>query len=340
MWQNIFFNPDWQVLRSGWRLSLFAGFVFFAVWFVPQIMVRQLFRPLVTNTPLSTSGREIILDFLVYGLITAFVLGSLYVMVTLIERRSLNGLGMVWNADFRADLLVGLALGTVLPGGILGVMLAMNWAKITGRFITPEGISFLPGVIALVLIYICIGLWEEIAFRVYLLPTLAQGWNAGAIGPSLALMLALLATSVPFGLAHLGNPDATPTAALMIAFAGVMLGLGFILTGRPALGIGLHIAGNIFQALLGVTGIGHSTFEQTRFFKLEFTGPTIWTGGTYGTEAGLLSLVFVAISVALMLGYIGLRYGPLSIKAELAALPRPVVYSPVNPLQITTPTNP
>jgi uncharacterized protein len=339
MWQNTFFNPDWQVLRSGWRLSLFAGLIFFAVWFVPQIMVRQLFRPLVTNTPLSTSGREIILDFLVYSLITAFVLGSLYVMVTLIERRSLNGLGMIWNPDFRADLLVGLALGTVLPGGILGVMLAMNWAKITGRFITPEGISFLPGVIALVLIYICIGLWEEIAFRVYLLPTLAQGWNTGAIGPSLALMLALLTTSVPFGLAHLGNSNATPTAALMIALAGMMLGLGFILTGRPALGIGLHIAGNIFQALLGVTG-AQSSFEQTRFFKLEFTGPTLWTGGTYGTEAGLLSLVFVAISVALLLGYIGLRYGPLSIKTELAALPHHTAHQQVNPLQITTPTNP
>jgi uncharacterized protein len=334
MWQNIFFNPDWLVLRSGWRLLLFGGFVFFAIWFVPQIVIRQLIRPLMATAPLSTSGREIILEFLVYGLITVFVLGSLSVMITLIERRSLNGLGMVWNPDFRADLLVGLALGTVLPGGILGVMLAMNWAKITGRFITPEGISFIPGVIALVLVYICIGLWEEVAFRVYLLPTLAQGWNTGAIGPSLALVLALLATSVPFGLAHLGNPDATPTAALMITLAGVMLGLGFILTGRPALGIGLHIAGNIFQALLGVTG-ADSTFERTRFFKLEFTGPTIWTGGAYGTEAGLLSLVFVTISVALLLGYVSLRYGPLSIHGSLAELPRRTTQSvPImNPIE-------
>jgi uncharacterized protein len=339
MWQNILFNPDWQVLRSGWRLLLFGGLVFFAFWFVPRILVRQLFRPLVMTAKLPISGREIMLEFLVYGLITAFVLGSLYFMLTVIEHRSMAGLGMVWNADFRADLLVGLGLGTVLPGGILGVMLAMNWAKISGRFITPEGISFLPGVIALVLIYICIGFWEEIAFRVYLLPTLAQGWNTGAIGPSLALMLALLATSVPFGLAHLGNSNATPTAALMIALAGMMLGLGFILTGRPALGIGLHIAGNIFQALLGVTG-ADGTFERTRFFKLEFIGPTIWTGGTYGTEAGLLSLVFVAISVALLLGYIGLRYGPLSIKPELAALPHHTAHQQVNPLQITTPTNP
>jgi uncharacterized protein len=326
MWQSILFNPDWQVLRSGWRLLLFGGPIFFAFWFVPQVLVRQLLRPLVTNTPLSTSGREVTLEFLVYGLIAVFVLGSLYVMVTLIEHRSLHGLGMVWNADFRADLLVGLALGTVLPGGILGVMLAMNWAKITGRFITPDGVSFVPGVIALVLVYICIGFWEEIAFRVYLLPTLAQGWNTAAIGPSLALVLALLATSVPFGLAHLVNPNATLTAALLIALAGVMLGLGFILTGRPALGIGLHIAGNILQALLGVTG-ADSTFERTRFFKLEFTGPTIWTGGAYGTEAGLLSLIFVVISVALLLGYVSLRYGPLSVQASLAELPHRTMQS-------------
>jgi uncharacterized protein len=340
MWQNIFFNPDWQILRSGWRLMLFAVIVFAAVTFLSRIVVRQLIRPQITNTSLSASSLEITLEFLVYGLIAAAVLGIMYFMVTVIEHRSMSSLGMVWNADFRADLLVGLALGTVLPGGILGVMLAMNWAKITGRLITPEGISFIPGLIALVLVYVCIGLWEEIVFRVYLLPTLAQGWNAGAVNPSLALVLALLATSVPFGLAHLGNPNATPTAALMIALAGMMLGLGLILTGRPALGIGLHIAGNIFQALLGVTG-ADSTFEQTRFFKLEFTGPTLWTGGSYGTEAGLLSLVFVAISVALLLGYIGLRYGPLSIKADLAMVVQQQTQLPSNPqIQVTTPTKP
>jgi uncharacterized protein len=340
MWQTILFNPEWQVLRSGWRLMLFAGLVFFAVWFVPQVLVKRFVRPLVSATPLSPSGHDITLDFLVYGLIAAFVLGIMYFMVTVIEHRSMENLGMVWNADFRADLLVGLALGTVLPGGILGVMLAMNWAKITGSFVTPEGISFVPGLIALVLVYICIGFWEEIAFRVYLLPTLAQGWTAGAVNPGLALVLALLATSVPFGLAHLGNPNATPTAALMIAMAGVMLGLGFILTGRPALGIGLHIAGNIFQALLGVAGT-QSSFEQTRFFRLEFTGPTLWTGGTYGTEAGLLSLVFVAISMGLMLGYVGLRYGPLSIKADLATVVQQRAQLPSKPqIQITTPTKP
>ena len=78
------------------------------------------------------------------------------------------------------------------------------------------------------------------------------------------------------------------------------------------------------QALLGVTG-ADSTFEQTRFFKLEFTGPTIWTGGKYGTEAGLLSLVFVVISVALMLGYVSLRYGALPIQTSLAEFPRSTV---------------
>ena len=324
MWQSVFFNPEWQVLRSGWRLLLFASLVFFAFLFVSRVIVPRLLRPLVTSTPLSTSARGVTLEGMAYGLVAAFVLGSLYFMVTQIERRSLDSLGMIWNTDFRADLLVGLALGAVLPGGVVGVMLAMNWAKITGGFVNPEGMAFLPGVIALVLIYICVGFWEELAFRVYLLPTLAQGWNTTAIGPSLALVLALLATSIPFGLAHLFNKDATPTAALMIAMAGVMLGLGFILTGRPALGIGLHIAGNIMQALLGVTG-ADSTFEQTRFFKLEFTGPTIWTGGKYGTEAGLLSLVFVVISVALMLGYVSLRYGALPIQTSLAEFPRSTV---------------
>jgi uncharacterized protein len=340
MWQNILFNPDWLVLRSGWRLLLFGGCVLFGLWFVPQVLLRRLIRPLVTGAALSASCREIVLEFLVYGLISAFVLGSMYAIVTVIERRPMASLGMVWNADFRADLLVGLALGTVLPGGILGAMLATNWAKITGRFITPDGVSFVPGVIALVLVYCCVGFWEELAFRVYLLPTLAQGWNAGAVNPSLALVLALLATSVPFGLAHLGNANSTPTAAVMIAMAGMMLGLGFILTGRPALGIGLHVAGNIVQALLGVTGT-QSTFEQTRFFKLEFTGPTIWTGGTYGTEAGLLSLVFVTVSVALLLGYISLRYGPLSIKTDLATVTQQRVQPPTNPqIQVTTPTKP
>ena len=191
----------------------------------------------------------------------------------------------------------------------------MNWAKITQRFVTPEGVPFLLALLGVLVLNIFVGLWEEIAFRVYLLPTLAQGWNAGGINSSTAVILALLATSVPFGLAHLGNENATPQAAVFIAAAGMMLGLGFILTGRPALGIGLHIAGNIFQTLFGVTA---TTATDAQFFKLEVMGPKLWTGGAYGTEAGLLGMVFIVISVVLLLGYVGLRYGSLSIHGELA----------------------
>ena len=240
MWQNIFLNPEWQVLRSGWRLILFIGLVAAVRIVVARVIERPILQPLIPAT-LSSSSREMVLGCINYGLTAAIVFGAVYVMLNVVERRPLSSLGLVWNNDFRIDLLVGLVIGMAIQALTLGVYLSLYRAKITPGVISPDGTPFWIALVAGIVFYSFVGFLEELAYRVYMMPTLAQGWNLGRINPSLALILSLLTISIAFGLSHLRNPDVTLADALLDAIIGGVLGLGFILTGRPALGIGIHI---------------------------------------------------------------------------------------------------
>ena len=61
-------------------------------------------------------------------------------------------------------------------------------------------------------------------------------------------LIALAASSLVFGLRHLGNEDGTLQGALFLSVeAGVLLAAAFILTRRLWLGMGLHMSWNFAQ---------------------------------------------------------------------------------------------
>jgi len=93
--------------------------------------------------------------------------------------------------------------------------------------------------------------------------------------------LAWIGTSLLFGLAHMLNPNATFLGGFNIFLAGLLLGLGYILTGQLGLSIGLHIATNFFQGFV----FGYATSGATmaaRLISTRVNGPEIWTGSRIG----------------------------------------------------------
>jgi uncharacterized protein len=141
------------------------------------------------------------------------------------------------------------------------------------------------------------------------------------IGTRGAIITAWLLTSVLFSLLHIPNPNSTLVSTTNIGLAGLMLGAGYVLSGRLAIPIGLHITWNFFQA--SVYGFPVSGLDSGRasFVSVEQGGPEAWTGGTFGPEAGLLTVFATLIGVALIWLWLRLRGGKPGLHLPLAARP-------------------
>jgi hypothetical protein len=138
------------------------------------------------------------------------------------------------------------------------------------------------------------------------------------------LLLAWLISAVVFGLLHGANPHATPLAVANILAAGLMLGLAYLLTGRLGLPIGLHIAWNLFQGHVYGLAVSGRTAAATTVLVVDVSGPALWTGGAFGPEASLLSLVTVMVGCLLIWLRARVRYpqAALAVRLEPSIPPR------------------
>ncbi len=121
---------------------------------------------------------------------------------------------------------------------------------------------------------------EEIMFRGLPLVLLA-----GVIGR----WQAVVATSLLFGLSHLGNPDATALGLANITLAGVLLGVVFFTPGGIWAAWGAHLGWNLSLAALGAPVSGLPLAIPV----LEYHpgGPVWLSGGAFGPEGGILASV-------------------------------------------------
>jgi hypothetical protein len=215
-----------------------------------------------------------------------------------------------------------LALGALLISAVFLVEVGMGWVKIVGAFETfgTNG-SFAPSVLLPVVMFLCVGFYEEIVFRGYQLKNAAEGLNYPALGPRGAVLLAWVLSSVFFGALHADNPSATLVSTLNIVLAGLMLGFGYVLSGELAIPIGLHITWNFFQgAVYGFPVSGFGPFGAT-FLATTQTGPDLWTGGSFGPEAGLLAPAVMLLGISLIALWNRLRTGKLSLHSPISESP-------------------
>jgi hypothetical protein len=208
----------------------------------------------------------------------------------LLDRRPFVDYGFHFNRRWWRDFTFGLVLGAGLMVLIFLVELAAGWVTISGAFLSGmEGVSFIRAIWISLVLFLCVGFSEEMWTRGYLLRNLAEGFNFKFVGPRLALLLAYLVSSSFFGLLHASNPNATALSTFLLGIGGLFLGLGVLLTGELAIPIGIHITWNFFEG--NVFGFAVSgTTPPGVFMQINQTGPTLWTGGDFGPEAGLMGL--------------------------------------------------
>ena len=202
--------------------------------------------------------------------------------VRLIERRSPDELGL---AQLAPELALGVTFGAVLFSVIMAVLLAIGAYAMTGP---TAAAPWLPLADSLE------GIVEELIFR-------------GAIFRLVSIIFgawwALVLSSALFGAWHLVKPGADLIAVLGVMFAGgIPMTALYIVTGRLWASIGYHTAWNFTEAYVFGAGVSGSDFGASLFQVRARPGvDAFWSGGNFGPEASVVTLVFgLLVSAALI----------------------------------------
>jgi uncharacterized protein len=250
-------------------------------------------------------------------------LSSVWLAGRFLDRRPFVDFGFHLGGGWWLDLLFGMALGAVLMTAIFAVELYLGWVTVTGalRSLLP-GLPFALGILLPAATFLCTAVSEETLSRGYQLRNAAEGLNHPVLlGPRGAVLAAWALSSAFFGALHVTNPNATAVSTFNIVLAGLMLGFGYVLTGELAIPIGVHLTWNFFQgAVYGLPVSGLKPVGAT-FLSVDQSGPTSWTGGPFGPEAGLLGPAAMMLGLFLIALWVRLRRGKIDVHAPIALGP-------------------
>lgn len=156
-----------------------------------------------------------------------------------------------------------------------------------------------------------VGISEELLIRGYQMTNIAEGLR-DRLGPRAGLLVAVLVTAAIFGLLHSANPNSDVLSTVNLIVVGVFLGLGYALTGRLGLLIGVHLTWNLFPGpVFGFPVSGWTGLSSASLVATESVGPELLTGGAFGPEGGLLALAASLLGIAGVLGWARLTRGSM-----------------------------
>jgi membrane protease YdiL (CAAX protease family) len=203
-----------------------------------------------------------------------------WLLARFIERRPLSELD--WRKS--PQLLWGLLAALLLFALVTAELWAANVFSISGVGDAPLWTLFL-------LTAMVPGITEEIVSRGILFRLTEEG---------LGTWIALLVSALFFGFAHISNPGATAWSSLAISIeAGLLFGLLYHVTRSLWWCIGLHAGWNFVQG--AVFGIPVSGIEVDGLIESRLQGPDWLSGGGFGAEASVLTVLTCGVISLLLL---------------------------------------
>jgi membrane protease YdiL (CAAX protease family) len=221
-------------------------------------------------------------DLAVVMWMVALTLAVYVGFVQVVERRSASEVSL---PGMGRELGIGLLLGAGLYTVCVLILMVLGIYRIDGfnSWQIPLGLLWLG---------LSSGFFEEMLFRGVLFRISEEVFGS---------WVALVVSSLAFGLIHLNNPGGTLQGVLFIAIeAGVLLAAAYLLTGRLWLSMGFHMAWNYTQAaILPVHVSGGGTAQG--LVKATIAGPDLLTGGIFGMESSLVAFVLLTTTGAILL---------------------------------------
>lgn len=223
-----------------------------------------------------------VVKWLMFGASVA-LLGVYTGMVRIFERRAADELALRPGVRWAG---LGIAIGFGLFVAVYAVLSAMGVA-------TWAGFQGFAGAPPMLLMAVMSGIGEELAIR---------GVLFRVVEDSVGTTAALIVSAVIFGLLHAANHGATvvSTVAIMLE-AGVMLAAAFAWSRNLWLPIGLHFAWNFTEG--GVFGAAVSGGAGKGIFAVALSprADALITGGAFGPEASIVTIVFGVILAAVFI---------------------------------------
>jgi len=194
-----------------------------------------------------------------------------------VERRPVSELAATGAPG---ELGLGLAAGTALCLLTLFPLLAIGAYRI-------DGLNAWTAVLRSAPEMVLVSVFEEVLVRGILYRIAEQAWGSRK---------ALLGSVAFFVLAHLPGGQINLIGIAATAAAAVGFAASMMLTRRLWLPIGIHFAWNfLFDGVFSVPVSGHAA---KGWIDVSMQGPTWLTGGPYGVEASVMTLLVWALASA------------------------------------------
>tara|TARA_R110002051_G_scaffold181774_1_gene251236 strand:+ start:5685 stop:6566 length:882 start_codon:yes stop_codon:yes gene_type:complete len=232
-----------------------------------------------------------------FGAVLVLLL-ALYISSKYIDKRDFKVYGIIFKREMFINFLIGITIG------IFSVIIILLIGKALGLL----SISKLPNQLKISVLFLfvskmfLVAILEETFFRGYLFTNFYEGIKFDKISKKLAIAIALVFSSFLFGLAHFFNNNASTLSIALLTINGIVWCIPFIISKNLGLSIGMHLAWNFTQTLVGFTMSGN--VAKNAIFSIKNEGSVILTGGNYGPEAGILGVMGFVIMLILSLIYL------------------------------------
>ena len=140
--------------------------------------------------------------------------------------------------------------------------------------------------------FLMVAVGEEVMSRGVIFRLIDERWGT---------WIALLVSSLIFGIGHISNDNSSWWASLAIAIeAGLLLGAAYKWSGNLWVPIGIHWAWNYTQGnIFGLAVSGND--NGSHVLTTTVNGPEIITGGAFGPEASIITVIFGLICTLVFL---------------------------------------
>ncbi len=226
---------------------------------------------------------EAVTSFLRRAGILAFALTAYWAYCRYYEKRSVDEL---------RPALRGIAVGAAVGAGLIALAALVLFA--TGVYEVTEYRGLQSGLFGVGGFIVVAAVLEELVYRGVLFRTLEHAWGTG---------IALGLQSLMFGIGHLENLDADAGAAdvvttvVSVTLLGALWTLIFVYSRNLWVAAANHAAWNFAIILTGVPLSGLGDWVSLAPIASEYRGPDWLTGGVFGPEGSVITMVLVCAGV-------------------------------------------